>query len=357
MKNIILGLALFFTLTVTSQITTSDVVAYVGAGESTCYFVVDFKDGTVDRSYVWGVRFTPSSTMTGAAMLNAVTVDEPMFEYTTSFGGQFLDTIIYNTHTGIPGDYWSLWASVAGPSPNWTSAGWMASPLVDGKWYGASYGFSNPTSEAPFNPIPAYLSTWYTISDITTWYGEGFNSSVIVIDFGDNSYAFGIKYDGTKTATQLLSLLQTFVPIVYTQNNGQVTSMTLGEETNTTWELYKGSNMSSWLSSESVDTTTFSHNSWLGLSSTGERPMTPIEYSTLSTPKLERVAMSLYPNPTKDYINLSGEFDSMLVFDQTGRVVIQSKESRVRVEHLPSGVYLCKILYGNQFEIKKFIKG
>ena len=64
-----------------AQLTANDVKFFVGTGSQTAYFVADFKDGTDDRSYVWGVKFNPGQNITGPQMMQMIKNAEPAFDY------------------------------------------------------------------------------------------------------------------------------------------------------------------------------------------------------------------------------------------------------------------------------------
>ncbi|OUR91238.1 hypothetical protein A9Q87_11075 [Flavobacteriales bacterium 34_180_T64] len=84
--------------------------------------------------------------------------------------------------------------------------------------------------------------------------------------------------------------------------------------------------------------------------------------STLGTNDYFAEDLILYPNPTKDVLNLNsiellnGAFYT--VFDMTGKRVVNAtlKSTRIDVSHLSSGNYILRIMSGNQIKSQKFIK-
>lgn len=70
----------------------------------------------------------------------------------------------------------------------------------------------------------------------------------------------------------------------------------------------------------------------------------------------------LYPNPTKDILNL-GRIDNLAdafytIFDITGKRVVNAKLSQnsIDVSHLNSGNYILRVVYGASIKTQKFIK-
>src|SRR5690625_7488657 len=102
-KILFLGLIAFSQL-LNAQFVEEDVKFYVGEGESTAFMIVDFRDGTDDRSYAWGFRFDEEDELTVADVLMAIEQAEPNFYIETSYNGAFLSAIVLNSHSGMEGD-------------------------------------------------------------------------------------------------------------------------------------------------------------------------------------------------------------------------------------------------------------
>ena len=68
--------------------------------------------------------------------------------------------------------------------------------------------------------------------------------------------------------------------------------------------------------------------------------------------------ITVYPNPTSDYLNFSGKVFSAQIFDAAGRTVSSSKVSngQVNVTNLAKGVYIVKFETENGTQTEKFIK-
>lgn len=371
MKRITLGFLLFFTQFIFAQFTANDVRFYVGTGNQTAYLVVDFKDGTDDRSYAWGYRFNTLDKVTMGGILVAVANAEPNFTINPTSGTGFLSDVIFNSHSGLDSqpDWWSTWAGSS--ADTFSMNGGLSSVVQNGGWYGLSYGFNNPTTEAPVTPIPAYSSQWYSKNDITTWLGTGVNQSLIVIDFGTDtanvadSYVFGIKYDGTITAEDALDLIAKEVTgFDYVMNTNVLSSVTIGSRTetaiaNNTWKTYKGTDLSNWKTENNFSQTSLTNNEWLGLSIGSRRPFTPQEItSSLSVGKITTVDFSVYPNPANDVLNIQTNetIKQVIIYNMQGRKLIQDASSVLNIASLSSGIYLVELQTTNGTSSVKFIK-
>ncbi|QIY90611.1 T9SS type A sorting domain-containing protein [Chryseobacterium gallinarum] len=373
MQKILSFICSFIVVFCCAQFTANDVKFFVGTGSQTAYFVADFKDGTNDRSYAWGVRFDPGQNITGPQMLQMIKNAEPAFDYFLTFNNGFLDELSFNDHSQQSGpDYWSLWRG--NDTNSWSTVGWMNNGTIsDGKWYGASYGFSNPTAEAPSTPIPAYSSLWYNSSQITNWIGTGSDKSLVVIDFGtDNSngnadsFVFGIQYNGTITAEQALQLIDTQVSTFnYTSAANQVSSLSLNSFSGTpnganSWKLYKGTNLSNWKNHNDLSSITLHNGEWLGLSFGQRRPFTPTEapQSTLGTSSVSKKTVGIYPNPATDYIHINTQesMKEVNIYSSSGQKVMTSEISRINIQSLSPGIYFVEIKTSGQSVIRKIVK-
>ncbi|MCB0444522.1 MAG: VCBS repeat-containing protein [Gelidibacter sp.] len=90
--------------------------------------------------------------------------------------------------------------------------------------------------------------------------------------------------------------------------------------------------------------------------------LTVTEGSTLGLPNTFANDLIIYPNPTKNVLNLS-TIDNLegaiySVFDMTGKRVLNSKliSKTIDVSHLSSGNYILRIISGSSVKTQKFIK-
>ncbi|MEW4922152.1 sulfatase-like hydrolase/transferase [Algibacter sp. 2305UL17-15] len=81
---------------------------------------------------------------------------------------------------------------------------------------------------------------------------------------------------------------------------------------------------------------------------------------TLSTPMADTQSVTVFPNPTSDYINISGPYvvTKAYIFDITGKLVKKSigDVERINVSKLPAGTYFMKaFVEGKQYFTKKIM--
>ena len=68
--------------------------------------------------------------------------------------------------------------------------------------------------------------------------------------------------------------------------------------------------------------------------------------------------MSLYPNPTKDIINIKTKnLDiNVEIYDVSGKLILKTKNTEIKVDNLTNGIYFLRLSDNNQTETHKFIK-
>lgn len=116
----------------TSAFTLSDINFFVGSGNDTAVFVVDFLDG---NSFAWGYLFNDSTT--GAQMIADITSADNDLNTVVSSG--FLNDITYKTHAGLSGNpyYWNTWS--AKNNGIWITNIGINTKVENGDWFGCSY--------------------------------------------------------------------------------------------------------------------------------------------------------------------------------------------------------------------------
>ena len=350
-----------------AQFSADDVKFFVGTGEQTAYLVIDFKDGTDDRSYAWGIRFDENNPLTGLDALELLATEEPNFIYEQT--GGFLDRLAFNAHDSyeMEYDFWSLWTSLDGNT--WNMNGWMSSDLVDGTWYGASYGFGMgvPGPDAPITPIPAYSSQWFSNQDIDTWIGSGTAESLVIIDFGtttnaiEDSYVFGIKHNGSITAEEALDLISASLESFSYELQGEMMDITLNNHivNQTIASIYKGTDLSNWVTQTSFHSTTLTDGEWLGLSFGDRRPYIPQDgHAFLGHPDFNKIQLNIYPNPATNFITIEVEEDIQVVkiYALSGAQVMQTHSNEVNISNLSKGMYFLEVTTTNGRGMKKIIK-
>ena len=86
------------------------------------------------------------------------------------------------------------------------------------------------------------------------------------------------------------------------------------------------------------------------------------EFASLSTSKILISDVSIYPNPARDFLNISAgeKIDSATIYDLTGRIVKRSNPNKetfnFNISDLSNGVYLVKLNAGDKESTVKLIK-
>ena len=236
------------------------------------------------------------------------------------------------------------------------------------------------------------IATW--AQDATTMdtgfsnpFSTGINSSNTVLRYQDagGQYA-NIRFDVSENfdlSSKSLFALKIYVPTAgITGNQPNQISLklqdgTLGEPWGTQCEIIKPIVLDQW----QEITFDFDEDSYVNLDGNSPDPMTRSDFnrvvlqvnsennndqvvayiddflydSVLSVKEVVR-PISMYPNPVKDKLNISEEFDFVEVYNMTGRKVLKSKSSPLSMESLPKGIYLVRVRSKHKTTSLKIIK-
>ncbi|MEM9444371.1 MAG: PEP-CTERM sorting domain-containing protein [Verrucomicrobiota bacterium] len=149
-----------------AAITFNDIESWVGSGSNEAALVIDWNDGKIQESWIWGYRW--DGLAYGADMLGAIADADP--NLTISFGGTvesnfFLLSIDYfdgsENHSGVSDFAPDSWGYYLGTGSDFSSVLWEISPvgaspsqfgddsfpgrvLTDGVWDAWSFGPTDP---------------------------------------------------------------------------------------------------------------------------------------------------------------------------------------------------------------------
>lgn len=377
MKRITFLFAFLFSFSLLAQLTQEDVVFYVGEGENTAYIVVDFRDGTPDSSFGWGVHFDGDDLTIRDAFLLLENEDSGFSFNETYFDGfgYALDDVFYNNHQQLAGepDYWSTWTGTS-PDDFDMNMG-LGDPLENGGWYGFSYGF-DPAPEAPTFKYAAYDADWLSLDDVDGWFGEGENRVLVTIDFTNESdseevstFGWGLQFDGSitgKEALETLTVLDENLNISFDEN-GDIFSVSYQSHEETVadgvnWYAFAGTSMSDYALMDNLETE-LEDGQFFGISFGDEnvrRPYIPMLIdSGLSVDHFEfPTQISIWPNPADFVLNVETvhPINQIQVIDMLGRVLIQTTDQQIDITNLNSGMYLIQIQSDKGMKTKRFIK-
>ena len=218
-------------------------------------------------------------------------------------------------------------------------------------------------------------------------FSTGINSSNTVLKYQDagGQYA-NIRFDVSENfdlSSKSLFALKIYVPTAgITGNQTNQISLklqdgTLGSPWSTQCEIIKPIVLDQW----QEITFDFDEDSYVNLDGNSPDPMTRSDFnrvvlqvnsennndqvvayiddflydSVLSVKEVVR-PISMYPNPVKDKLNISEEFDFVEVYNMTGRKVLKSKSSPLSMESLPKGIYLVRVRSKHKTTSLKIIK-
>lgn len=83
-----------------------------------------------------------------------------------------------------------------------------------------------------------------------------------------------------------------------------------------------------------------------------------ITQSVLAVSDSQKIQVSVYPNPTSDFIKIQNvkELQNVRIFDMSGKIVKETSSSHIDVRNLSAGQYILNIYSGNEVISRKFIK-
>lgn len=242
-------LMLFFGLISLQSQAQFQVDYWVGDGPDTAYLVIDFQDGGLPSSYVWGYLFEDADSIDGNTFFNEVAAGDPALQ--PVFDGGFLNAINYKNHSQANSDpfYWSYTQFV---DAAWNGDYWAIEKLIPNGVYGFNYAdWQNPTS--PAIPTPAQR---FKKEDVKFWVGEGDDEAVFIIDFHDSTeveaFAWGYRFtesdsiDGSQMMAEIdevdasLEVIGAFIDQVKYQTHSQSSDdpfyWFVYEKVNSNWE-------------------------------------------------------------------------------------------------------------------------
>ena len=231
----------------------------------------------------------------------------------------------------------------------------------------------NPVS-VPAEPMPEEATI--AASDILYWVGTGSNEVVLAINWADTALAWGYKFDGTKTVSDMMDDIAAADPrFSYTMDGAYLDDIlfvaapgdTLRKQAFSYWESKNNSvtdaGMSQTLANgdfekwaepaAGVVVDSFSYE-WDGVTYWSYIYVYPMAIDPVSVPhnqgivNAENIYLSVYPNPAVNMITVSGiEGDGQAyLYDMRGSLVATYRvngETRIDLSRLNSGVYMLRV--------------
>ncbi len=198
-----------------------EILYWVGSGSDSAEFIVNFANP--DTAFAWGFLF--NGTTTAQAMVDAIAAADPRFWTVGSPSGSGdIHFVLSNGDTlglspvdpAVGYNFW--WTNLNGVS----AGSGAASTLINGDVfkYGDlnsaigwdfQYGYymeeawvKTPTAVAPpTGPTPEEATIDF--NDILFWVGEGSNEAVMAVNWADTALAWGYRWNGTATVTDMMN--------------------------------------------------------------------------------------------------------------------------------------------------------
>lgn len=356
-----------------SNYSASDISFWVGSGEDSAVFVIDFiTPGYAEAvTYAWGYAF--DGPVEASEMLNDI--DEA--DVNLSINAEaFLNDILFNDQAGLAGDpyYWGTWSGTN--LSDWVMNTGISTEINDGDWFGCSYG--EWPSRRPFYPISAIDSADYVLDEIPFLVGSGENQVVLVIDYNEwmpgQSYAYGLQFeDETITAQEVM--LQLEASGIFGLTFELTGSLVQSIECDITgesglgldpyyWSTWSARNAGGWEMNAGI-IEVLTDGDWFGCSYSAFSPITPpslpqdgLVYWGLEEELNE--SFSMFPNPAigQTQISLSNNATVQIV-DIQGRIwfneYVNEGTHTLDLSDLEAGVYLILVSADGKTEQQKLV--
>jgi hypothetical protein len=222
--SLFLGLGLLFSANAQTESTISanDILYWVGEGEDQAILVVDFGE----TALAWGYRFDESDGLTVDDMVNDVCDSDPRFYLDFDYNvfadcfyfierPQYQLACIYTGFkvNGVLADELDAFDDVDLAADMFVKI----SASSDAVW-------STAITPATVKLVP--VDATIEASAIRYWVGEGANSAVIAINWGepDTALAWGLHFEGSITVSQAIKALDSLEDrLTYNENNDVIT--------------------------------------------------------------------------------------------------------------------------------------
>jgi hypothetical protein len=224
---------------------------------------------------------------------------------------------------------------------------------------------------APVVPEEATIAA----SDIVYWVGTGANEVVMAVNWADTALAWGYRFDGEKTVSDMMDDIAEADPrFSYTMDGGYLGDIlfvvaegdTLRKQAYSYWESKQNGvsdmgmaqplangDFEKWAEpAAGIVVDSFSYE-WDSATYWSYLYVYPMEISPVSVPQatgiggVEGAMVSVYPNPVADVLTVSGVNGHAVLFDMRGSVVasfdVSGAEARVNLGSLANGVYMLRV--------------
>ncbi len=200
--TIVMGLGLAMSASATINFSASDIQYWVGTGSNQAVVVIAWDDCTPATALAWGVRWNGTTTALG--LIDSIQAHDSRFSNGSTATVQ---GAVYNDGTLILSSLTNWWCYQV--NGEWASVGYSGYTMSDGDFMelSATCDFDMTTAIAATDPNPNATPEEATIaaSDILYWVGEGANQVVMAVNWPDTALAWGYRFDGTKSVSDMMN--------------------------------------------------------------------------------------------------------------------------------------------------------
>ena len=364
----------------TAAIAASDVRYWVGSGSNQAVVLITWEelDGDGDEYYigaVWGVRF--NGTILCNSLMDTISTYDANLSISMNSGRSFINDMTYaNTETGL---------ELNGSGMGWwmyTVNGDMASAInsqsiSDGdfvEWsdmgqFAADTIIFLEDPNAPDQPVEATIAA----SDILYWVGEGSNEVVLAVNWADTALAWGYKFNGTKTVSDMMTDIAAADPrFCYTTDGAYLNDIlfvvapgdTLRKQAYSYWEsknngisdagmaqTLNNGDFEKWAEpAAGVIVDSMEYDGYWYYSYVYPMEIHPVGVpQTQGIVNTENVSINVYPNPVADMVTISGIEGNgrAVLYDMRGSIVasfaVNGTETRLDLGRLTAGIYMLRV--------------
>lgn len=369
----------------------SDIQFWTGTGSNRAVIAITWSDATAGNiGLAWGVQWNGSNVILRDLMDTIATYDSHM---TISWNSDhtYINNLAYaNAELGldlvgpldpVSGYAWFMYGWKGADGTVKQSGGIMADVIANGDFidwnlmdmetYETLLADTMLMAPAPSTePMPEEATI--AASDILYWVGEGSNKVVMAVNWANTALAWGYKFNGTKTVSDMMADIAAADPrFSYTMNGtylGDILFVDSEGDTlrSTSWWESKNNGMMDAGMSQTLNNGDFEkwadpaagvivdsiyYDGW-GWNYTYVYPM---EIQPVSVPQgsgiygVEGISLNVYPNPASNMVVLSGfEGNGQAnLYDMRGSVVstyaLSGNETRLDLSAIPSGIYLLRV--------------
>ena len=345
-----------------ASIDPADIRYWIGEGENEVVFIVNWNEP--DTALAWGYRFNTETVTVKDMMLDIQATDYRFgfvgesFVSDVTFNDGILDLKLagmwwmYNVNGVTAGEYFDTQTVGNG---DWVKFGdESCGIIIDPQMY--TYVWTKEV--APVYPLAEEATI--DPADVDYWIGEGEKEVVFCVNWNepDIALAWDFRFEGDYTVeTMMNSIENADGRFTYEKGDWGVTDIIFddGEVHYSLVGPYWMYNINGSMAMLGFDQQPINDGDfikWGDISCATEIASwtyvwtTPVQPVTIynDVEEVEALNMTVYPNPATDYIMVGAQsFESVQIYDMTGRLVLTSTESKIDVRSFGTGVYFVRV--------------